>query len=147
MKSLLLPIALLLLLPLQYADAGKKKKKKGPAKVNVRAETNTPETLELFVAIEERASTAEIASKIEAGGDLGALFESSPSCERIKCMPLHVAAATAQPEAVAVLAEQGAALAGLDGTLVTAAMENGAAAAAGRESQRAGDSIAACPAV
>ena len=49
----LLVLVLLLTAP-PSADAGKKKKKKGSAKVNVRNEPASPETLALFVAIEER---------------------------------------------------------------------------------------------
>eukprot|EP01052_Picozoa_sp_SAG31_P031915 SAG31_NODE_3439_length_4270_cov_5.065452_3_plen_222_part_00 len=110
----LLLVLLLCASDISLVDGAKKKKKKGPAKVNVRAELNTAETLELFVAIEERAGVAEVERKIDAGGDPTALFESSPSCERIKCQPLHVAAATSQPDVAALLVSKGAPADGLD---------------------------------
>jgi hypothetical protein len=71
------------------------------------------ESRQLFEKIED-GDMAAVGELLAAGADTGAIWESSPSCERAPCQPLHTAVVAKRSEAVALLAAAGAPLDGLD---------------------------------
>ena len=73
----------------------------------------SPESQQLFDAIEDEKMD-EVERLIKAGADLTTIYETSPTCSRAPCQPLHAAAVKNLPAAVDLLVAAGAPLDGQD---------------------------------
>ena len=92
----------------------KKKFKPMEGRTNPRAAPKmSMESQQLFDAIEDE-KIDEIERLIKAGADLTMVYETSPTCSRAPCQPLHAAAVKNLPAAVDLLVAAGAPLDGGD---------------------------------
>ena len=98
----------------RWAQKKKKKFKPMEGRTNPRAAPKmSAESQQLFDAIEDE-KIDEVERLIDAGADLTTVYETSPTCSRAPCQPLHAAAVKMLTPAVELLVAAGAPLEGQD---------------------------------
>jgi ankyrin repeat protein len=97
-----------------FSQKKKKKFKPMEGRTNPRAAPKmSPESQQLFDAIEDE-KIDDVGRLIKAGADLTAVYETSPTCSRAPCQPLHAATVKNLPAAVDLLVAADAPLEGQD---------------------------------